>query len=417
MKICIIGAGPAGLMAAGRALEHGAQVTVYERNDIAGYKLLISGKGRCNLTNAADLPEFITAYSPHGEFLYGAFHQFFRPELLELLKRHGVETVTERGGRIFPVSQKSTDVRDALTSYASQAKMRYGQRVENILHNNGQVTGIQINSKELSADRVIITTGGKSYPGTGSTGDGYAFAEQSGHRVLDLYPALTPLTCSEKWIKNVQGLGLKNVALTIRAANQVISTKFGEMLFTHFGISGPIVLDASRDITTYLRSHGSAPDNWPEPLQANIDLKPALSDTQLQARLQRDFDQEGKKYFVSILKNLLPASLIPVFVELTGIPRDKLGNQINRQERQRLFELLRKLPCTITGLIGFKDAIITSGGVSLQEINPKTMESRLVKGLYFAGEVLDLDAPTGGYNLQAAFSTGWVAGEHASLSV
>ncbi len=429
--VFIIGLGAAGLMAAGSASEAGASVTGLERNPQPGRKVLISGKGRCNVTNSGDLQDFIQAFGKKGQFLYGALTRFTRDDLLSFFSRAGVETITERGGRIFPASELSTDILKALVKYAlaHEAKLCYSCPVERIVVAKGKVTGVISSNGQMAASAVILTAGGSSYPGTGSDGSGYRLAREAGHTIITPLPSLTSLETAEAWVPKLQGLSLKNVEITLRIRGKAVETKFGEMIFTHYGISGPIVLDMSRTLVEATRPElekALQPQNpfqkalhVPPESEISLNLKPALSIEQLTARLQRDFDTGGKKFYASILKDLLPASLIPVIIDLSKIPRDKPGNQISKAERDHLIKLLTDLRMTVNGLRSFGEAIVTSGGVDLKEVDPRTMESKLIKGLYFAGEVLDLDAKTGGYNLQAAFSTGYLAGLNAagSLSV
>ena len=424
--VIVIGLGAAGLMASGSASEAGAAVIGMEKNPQPGRKVLISGKGRCNVTNSGDLQDFIQAFGKKGQFLYGALTRFTRDDLLAFFSRYGVETVTERGGRIFPVSELSADILNALVKHAksNHSELNYSSPVDKIVIAKGKVIGVISRNLEIATDRVILTAGGSSYPGTGSDGEGYRLAAQAGHTIVTPLPSLTSLETREDWVPKLQGLSLKNVELTLKIKGKAVETKFGEMIFTHFGVSGPIVLDMSRTLVESIRpalekavqSHNPFQKalHVPEGAELSLNLKPALSLEQLTARLQRDFYTGGKKFYASILKDLLPASLIPVMIDLSGIPRDKAGNQISKKERDYLVQLLTNLPMTVSGLRSFTEAIVTSGGVSLKEVDPRTMESKLVKGLYFAGEVLDLDAKTGGYNLQAAFSTGYLAGVNAA---
>jgi len=435
-NIIVIGGGAGGMIAAGRAAETGAPVVLLEKTRQLGQKILISGKTRCNLTNARDLDAFTSMYGPNGRFLYRAFHHFFREDLVTFLKHYGLETKTERGGRIFPASDNAADVvaafRKYLTGYGVQIKMH--ARVTAIQVSRRQVTGVQTEEGNYQASAVILATGGKSYPATGSRGDGYTMAAALGHTIIKLRPALVPLVVREITLaKSMQGVSLKNVRLTAfrcradeidpsvtpdydtgrgtgnkQPHHRVIESRMGEMMITHFGIGGPITLLMSLAIVDALEDG---------PVSVSLDLKPALKRNQLRERLQRDFDRFSKKKYCTLLKGLLPAKMVHPVVELTGIPPDKQGYQINAVERERLLDILKSLRFNITQSLPLSSAIVTAGGVSLKEIDPRTMASRLIKGLYFCGEIMDIDADTGGYNLQAAFSTGYLAGEQAAAYV
>jgi predicted Rossmann fold flavoprotein len=410
-RVIVVGGGASGMMAAGRAAECGAQVLLLEKTKRLGNKLRITGKGRCNLTNIADRPDFIAHFGPNGPFLRNAFARFFNQDLIDFFAAQGVPTVVERGQRVFPASNDAHQVADALASYLRQsgARVRFKARVAELETEGGRIAGVQTEGGEfLTAKAVIVATGGASYPGTGSTGDGYRLAKALGHTIVPIKPALVPLVVKEGHAEALQGLSLKNVEVTLLLDGQPVTRQFGEMLFTHFGVSGPIILTLSAQAVDRL-GQGK--------LELSINLKPALSDEQLDRRLQRDFDRFGKRAFRNILKELLPRKMIALFVRLTGIPPDKPGHQITAAERKRLFSLLRDFRLTIVGHRPIAEAIVTAGGVSTREIDPRTMESRLVKGLYFCGEVLDIIADTGGYNLQAAFSTGYVAGQSAARMV
>lgn len=421
------------MMAAGRAAECGASVLLLEKTGHPGNKILISGKTRCNLTNAKDLDDFITMYGPNGRFLYSAFHHFFREDLLALLRRYGVETKTERGGRIFPDSDNAQDVVKALERYMSGhgVQLRTDTPVTSIQVNKGRVIGVQTEKETLPATAVIIAAGGTSYPQTGSSGDSYRLAAALGHTITKLRPALVPLVVKEvQRAKSMQGVSLRNVRLTAyqcpadeidpslapnydcgrgisgrQPQQPIIESRLGELMITHFGIGGPVTLLMSLAIVDALASG---------PLSVSIDLKPALDEKQLRQRLQRDFDSHSKRVYHNILKGLLPQKMIDLFVEMTAIPPDKPSYHINAEERERLVSMLKSLRFNIKGPLPMASAMVTAGGVSLKEIDPRTMASRLVKGLYCCGEALDLDGDTGGYNLQAAFSTGYVAGEQAA---
>jgi predicted Rossmann fold flavoprotein len=409
--VIVVGGGASGMMAAGRAAECGAQVLLLEKTKRLGNKLRITGKGRCNLTNVADQSDFITHFGPNGVFLRNAFTRFFSRDLIDFFAAQGVPTVVERGQRVFPASNDAHQVADALANYLRQsgARARFKVGVKELEAEGGRIAAVRTEEGELlTAKAVIVATGGASYPGTGSTGDGYRLAKALGHTIVPIRPALVPLVVKEGHAEALQGLSLKNVEVTLLLDGQPVARQFGEMLFTHFGVSGPIILTLSAQAVDRL-GQGK--------LELSINLKPALSDEQLDRRLQRDFDRFGKRAFHNILKELLPRKMIALFVRLTGIPADKPGHQITAAERERLFSLLRDFRLTIVGHRPIAEAIVTAGGVSTREIDPRTMESRLVKGLYFCGEVLDINADTGGYNLQAAFSTGYVAGQSAARAV
>jgi predicted flavoprotein YhiN len=431
--VVVIGAGAGGMMAAGRAAECGASVILLEKNNSPGNKILISGKTRCNLTNSADEADFITKYGPNGRFLYNAFHHFFRDDILMFLKRYGVETKVERGGRIFPASDDAHDVIGAFERYLTEQRVqvRTGVEVNGILVGQGRVTGVTTEKDAFKCNAVILATGGASFPATGSTGDGYRMAKAIGHTIVPLRPALVPIIVHEiELVKSMQGVSLRNVRLTAwqcraeeinpaltptqdsgrgiagkRPRAPVIESRMGEMMITHFGIGGPITLQMSLAIVDALEIG---------PMSVSIDLKPALSYDKLRDRLQRDFDLNSKRSFYNILKELLPQKTINPFVKMSAIPGDKPGNQIKGEERDRFARLLKAVCLNVTKPLPLASAMVTAGGVSLKEIDPHTMSSRLIKGLYFCGEVMDIDADTGGFNLQAAFSTGYVAGESAA---
>lgn len=404
-RVAVIGGGAAGMLAAIAAAEHGHQVQLFEKNEKLGKKIYITGKGRCNVTNACDTEELFAAVVHNPKFLYSSFYSFTNQDMMELVERNGCPLKTERGGRVFPVSDKSSDVIRALTVCLKNAGVwvRLYEEVDSVETRDGRVSGIRLKKTReiVSADAVIVATGGLSYPSTGSTGDGYRFAEKTGHTVTELSPALVPFETAEPVGKDLQGLALKNIQAKILKGKKVLYEEFGEMLFTHFGVSGPVLLSAS--------SYGAA-QLKKGPLTLSLDLKPALSEEQLDARILRDFEEQKNKQYKNSLSRLLPAKMIPVIVERSGIDPDKKINEITKEERRRIVQAVKDFRLTLTGLRGYKEAIITQGGISVREINPSTMESKLVKGLYFAGEVLDLDAVTGGYNLQIAWSTGHLAG-------
>jgi len=412
-QVIVIGGGAAGLMAAGQAAEKGARTMLLEKMNRPGRKLRITGKGRCNLTNIAPLPEFVAHFRPNGRFLRHAFYHFFSPDLIEFFEELNVGTVTERGGRVFPVSDQAQDVVDALLRWIKErgVTVRTGVAVEKLLLEGQQVVGVQdIAGQIYRADAVILATGGASYPGTGSTGDGYRLAEAIGHTIVPIRPALVPLETAGDTALCLQGLSLRNVAVRVWVDGKKRLEAFGEMLFTHYGVSGPIILSLSGDVVDAL-GRG-------ESVTLSIDLKPALDERKLDARLLRDLDAHGKRQFRTLLKELLPSKLIPVCLLLTGISPNKMGHQITAQERKRLRRWLKDFRLEVTGHRPLREAIVTAGGVATREVDPRTMASRLVPagGLFFAGELLDIDADTGGYNLQAAFSTGWVAGRAAAGS-
>ena len=407
-KVIVIGGGPAGMMAAYAAAESGHAVTLLEQNEKLGKKLFITGKGRCNLTNASDMEQLFANVVSNRKFLYSAFYSYDNEQVISFFESHGMPTKTERGNRVFPVSDHSSDVIAALS-----AALR-GQHVEVLLHTKvkrlllekrdeeKRVTGVELaDHTKMHADAVIVATGGISYPSTGATGDGYRMAEESGHKMVSPTPALVPMETKEPWVRDLQGLSLRNVRMSVTRGKKKLYEDFGEMLFTHFGVSGPLVLSASGCIPAKAFS---------QELSMKIDLKPALDTEQLDHRILREFDEMKNKQFKNSLGHLLPAKMIPVMIALSGIDPDTKVNEISREQRQNLSHLFKNMPLTITGLRDFKEAIITKGGVSVKDINPSTMESKLVQGLYFCGEVLDLDALTGGYNLQIAWSTAYAAG-------
>ncbi len=403
--VIVVGAGPAGLLAAGSAAEKGARVLVLEKMRQPGRKLLITGKGRCNITNSAEPAEFVSHVYPNGRFLRSAFGHFFSTDILELLHRYGVETTCERGGRYFPSSNKSADVLSALLMWVDELKVeiRCGERVEKLLIEDQGMKGVQSNGRAFLAGKVILATGGKSYPATGSNGDGYELARTAGHSLTRVRPSLVPLETVGGMAQKLQGLTLKNVTATVWIDGKKRGEDFGEMIFTHFGLSGPIILTLSRIVVDALFQNSK--------VEISLDLKSALDDQKLDARLLRDLDELGKKRLSNIFREWLPASMIPVFMEILGLDQEKEGHQLSSKERKSIRNLMKDFRFTISGHRSFKEAIITAGGIPTDEISPKTMESRLVSGLFFAGEMIDLDAKTGGYNLQIAYSTGWLAGK------
>lgn len=410
--VIIVGAGAAGLMAAGQAANEGAKVLLLEKKEKPGRKIAISGKGRCNLTNAENVSDFICNYPGNGRFLNGILREFDNVRLREFFAHYGVESKVERGGRVFPVSDDAEAVVQALLKFIDEAgvELRTNQTVEKILAKDGKIEGVKLsNGSIVKAGAVIVCTGGGSYPGTGSTGDGYRFADELGHRLISPRASLVPLRTAEKWIQEVQGLSLRNVEASLWYGGKKQRTEFGEMLFTHFGVSGPIILTLSRWAGEAI--------NQGEKVELRINLKPALTSEQLDLRLQRDFQKFSNKQFKNALDELLPQSLIPVILQLSQIPPERVMHQVTREERKNLVQLLQALKLTIIGTLPLASAIVTAGGVEVKEIDPKTLASKLIPGLYWAGEVVDVDGVTGGYNLQAAFAMGYRAGRAAAKSV
>lgn len=407
--IVVVGGGPAGLMAAGRAAELGAPVLLIEKTNRLANKLRITGKGRCNLTNDCDIQEFLAHLGPNGVFMRNALARFFVQDLIGFFQARGVPTITERGRRVFPVSSNAHDVAQALRAYcvASGVRFRYNLPVSEIVVSGGRATGVQIGDHIVAASSIILATGGLSYPQTGSTGDGYAMARHLGHTVTRLRPGLVPLMVAEDFVERLQGLSLRNVRATLHQGQRELAAAFGEMLFTHFGVSGPIILTLSSSL-------GDALDRGP--VQLCIDLKPALDEAALDRRLLRDLGKSGMATYHSLLKGLLPRSLIDVFAQRTGIPRDQRLSQFRGDQRRLVLQFLKGFELTVTGTRPIGEAIITLGGVDCQEIVPQTMASRLVPGLYLAGEIIDVAGDTGGYNLQVAFTTGRIAGESAAAA-
>lgn len=439
-KVIVVGGGPAGMFAAIAAAENGHQVTLLEKNEKLGKKLYITGKGRCNLTNAGDMDNLFSNVMTNSKFLYSAFYAYDNQRVIDFFEKNGMHTKVERGNRVFPVSDHSSDViatlqrvlkekkvevrlhtkvEELLTEEFSQENIRTEADTEKAAEEESWKTdkkaskkrdkswkcrmcGVKLSDgKSLLADAVIVATGGFSYQTTGSTGDGYRFARAVGHEVTDIRPSLVPFYAKEAYVSQMQGLSLKNVQVRIRSGKKLLYDEFGEMLFTHFGVSGPLILSASAALKPSLAE---------KELDMEIDLKPALSEEQLDMRLLREFEAAKNKQFKNSLTHLFPAKMIPVILQLSGIDPDKKVNEITREERMRFIQLIKAFPVTLNGLRDFKEAIITRGGIKVKEVNPSTMESKVVKQLYFCGEVLDLDAMTGGYNLQIAWSTGYLAG-------
>lgn len=407
--LIVIGAGASGLLAAGRAAEKGLSVLLIEKMRQAGRKLRITGKGRCNITNDAPVRDFLKKVYPNGKFLYPAFKAFYSNDIIQFLNDRNVPTVLERGGRYFPESNQAGDVVDALIEYATESGVEfiYEAKVRHLLKSDGKIVGVQciqeMQMKEYFADNILISTGGKSYPATGSTGGGYKLAKQAGHTIVDAYPALVPVETDGNIPAKLEGLSLKNVNLSLWIDGKKHMEEFGEMLFTGFGLSGPIVLTLSREVYLPLQEG--------KKVSLSIDLKPALDENKLDVRLQRDLDGNGKKNIGNLFKLWLPSKLIPVFLELLGLKHDKPAHQVTGKERKEIRKLMKNFRFDVVGTRSFREAIITAGGVNLNEINPKDMCSKQHDNLYFAGEVIDLDAQTGGYNLQIAFSTAWLAAE------
>ncbi|MCI9359631.1 MAG: NAD(P)/FAD-dependent oxidoreductase [Hungatella sp.] len=406
-KVVIIGGGAAGMAAAIAAAGCGHQVHLYEKNEKLGKKVYITGKGRCNVTNACDTDTLLQSVVTNPRFLYSSFYGFTNQDIMNLLERNGCPLKIERGNRVFPVSDKSSDVISALSRQMKELGVHVylHKEVKELLVSEGRCFGVVLSDREkhIQADAIIVATGGLSYPSTGSTGDGYRFARDCGHRVTELSPALVPFSVKEDVVQDLQGLSLKNIEAVIWDGKKEVYREFGEMLFTHFGVSGPVILSASSFAAKRIRK---------KHLTLSIDLKPALSREQLDARILRDFEEAVNRQFKNALSHLYPSKLIPVMIERSKISPEKKVNEITRQERLNLVEATKNFTLTLTALRGYEEAIITQGGIDLKEINPSTMESRKTKGLYFAGEVLDLDAITGGYNLQISWSTGWAAGSH-----
>lgn len=421
-KVIIVGGGAAGMMAAVAAADKGNSVCLIEKNEKLGKKLFITGKGRCNVTNAGDMDTLFANVRSNGKFLYSAFYGYDNRAVMDFLEKAGCPLKTERGERVFPVSDHSSDVIAAfqrelkkrgvevLLNMEVQALLLEKSDGEAVGQGISRIAGVRLKSgKALYADSCIVCTGGISYPATGSTGDGYRFAEETGHRLTERSPSLVPFNIKESWCARIMGLSLRNVTVRMVRGGKTLYEGFGEMMFTHFGVSGPLILSASSYYRHPGKGTGQAQDAHGE-TKLYIDLKPALDPEQLDRRLLRDFGANRGKQFKNSLGGLFPASLVPVMVELSGIHPDKKVNEVTREERRSFAGLIKKLPLTVTGLRGFGEAVITRGGVSVKDVNPSTMESKKVKGLYFAGEVLDLDALTGGYNLQIAWSTGHLAG-------
>jgi len=405
-NVIIIGGGAAGMFAGIFAARNGHNVSIYEKNEKLGKKLFITGKGRCNLTNAGDNDELLNSVVTNKKFMYSSFNKFSNYDTMGFFSELGLEIKVERGNRVFPESNKSSDVLSCLGRELNKlnVKIIYNTAITEIIAANGCFKSVKTSKGQVvDGDYLIVATGGNSYQLTGSTGDGYKFAKALGHKVTDILPALVPFNTKEEWIKELQGLSLRNVNVTVFDENKEIYSDFGELLFTHFGVSGPTVLSASSFVAKNIKR---------KQLKMVIDLKPALSFEQLDDRILRDFEEEKNKQYKNALDSLLPKKLIPVVIELSKIQENKKVNEISRDERQNLVRLIKNLEFTLLGLRGFNEAIITQGGVEVKEINPSTMESKLVKNVYFIGEVLDVDAVTGGFNLQVAWSTAYAAAQN-----
>ena len=406
-NVIVVGGGAAGMMAAVFAARNGQNVQLLEKNEKLGKKLFITGKGRCNITNAADIEDLFTAVISNPKFLYSGFYSFTNQQVIDFFEELGVKTKVERGERVFPVSDHSSDVIAAFSRELKSLRVSVSlhTEVKELLCEQDKVCGVLLtNGKKMKADAVIVATGGISYPSTGSTGDGYRFARETGHKVTELLPSLVPMEVRQWYAKELQGLSLRNIEIRITDGKKKLYEEFGEMLFTHYGVTGPVILSASSVVGKTLRK---------KELTLHIDLKPALSEEQLDKRILREFDANHNKQYKNSIDSLFPAKLKPVMIELSEIEPEKKVNEITKEERQRLVHLIKDFTMTLTGLRSYNEAIITKGGVSVKEIDPGTMESKIIKGLYFAGEVLDLDAVTGGYNLQIAWSTGYLAGINA----
>lgn len=404
-NVIVVGGGAAGMMAAIFAARNGQNVTLLEKNEKLGKKIFITGKGRCNITNASEIEDLFSAVISNPKFLYSGFYSFTNDQVIHFFEELGVATKIERGNRVFPVSDHSSDVIAALAREMQHLKVKvqlHCEVKELLINNEREIKGVRLaNGKKMTADAVVVATGGISYPSTGSTGDGYRFARNCGHKVTELFPSLVPMEVKEWYAKELQGLSLKNIEIHITDGKKKLYDEFGEMLFTHYGVTGPVILSASSIVGKTLEK---------KELVLHIDLKPALTKEQLDKRLLREFEANHNKQFKNAIDSLLPVKLRPVIIELSGIEEEKKVHEITKEERLNLLRLIKDFHMTLTGLRGYNEAIITKGGISVKEIDPGTMESKLIKNLYFAGEVLDLDAVTGGYNLQIAWSTGYLAG-------
>lgn len=414
MKVLIIGGGPSGMIAAiSSSQDKNNEVILFEKMNMLGKKLLITGKGRCNITSSIDIHEFIQNITGNGKFMYSAFENFTNDDIIKLLNKNGVKTKVERGNRVFPASDKSIDVRNALERELKtrNVKIKLNTKVKSILADDNKAVGIELEGGEkVYADKIILATGGKSYPLTGSTGDGYIMAKKLGHTIITPKGSLVPLTSKDNDVKSLQGLSLRNVKIILKdiEKNKKIYEDFGEMLFTHFGVSGPTILSSSAHLLRYKNSEELMKN---DKIKLFIDLKPALTNEQLDLRIRRDFDENKNKQFKNSLDKLLPKKMIEVIIKRSKINEEKKINEITKEERRNLVELLKNFEVNINGFRPIEEAIVTAGGINVKEIDPKTMESKLVRNLYFAGEIIDVDAYTGGFNLQIAYSTGYAAGK------
>lgn len=400
-KVIVVGGGPAGMIACGTLAEKIPEVILIEKNKFLGKKLRITGKGRCNITNSADIEDFINNVPTNPRFLYSAFYSFTNDDIVSLLNSLGVKTKVERGGRIFPVSDSAKEVADALKKYALKKNVRLiNAEALKILTDENRAVGVKTDRGEFRADAVVMATGGKSYPLTGSDGKGMLMCREAGHTIITPKPSLIPIVTNEAWVSDLMGLALKNIEISVyNKKNKKIYSDFGEMLFTHFGISGPLVLSASAHMKNLEK----------EAYTITIDLKPALDEEKLDKRICRDFEEFKNKHLINALDELLPKALIPVVISLSGIPPHKEVNSVTREERHSLIKIIKALTLTVKGFRPIEEAIVTSGGINVKEIDSSTMESKIVKNLYFAGEMIDVDAYTGGFNLQIAYSTGYLA--------
>jgi len=406
MKTIVVGGGAAGMMAALTAAENGDSVTLIEKNEKLGKKVYITGKGRCNVTNACDDEQFFENITTNKKFMYSSYYGFSSSMVMDLFERLHCPLKVERGNRVFPVSDHSSDITGALKRELNRLNVEilYNTLVSGLIFDDNSVSGvITEKNQKITADKVILATGGKSYPSCGADGDTWKFAEELGIKTKDAEPSLVPFECKEEWVKELQGLSLKNVTISLCDTKRELFTGFGEMLFTHFGVSGPLIISASSYIKENMYKNG---------LSLYIDLKPALDDKQLDERILKDFSKYNNRQFINSLSELLPSKLIPVIVKLSGIDERKQVNIITKEERKNLIHLIKNMPLTVTGNRGFNEAIITRGGIDVKEVNPATMESKKYKGLFFAGEMIDVDALTGGFNLQVAWSTGRLSGMH-----
>jgi predicted Rossmann fold flavoprotein len=413
--VLIAGAGASGLLAAIRAAESGASVLLVEKMKQAGRKIRITGKGRCNITNSEELEDFIQQVLPNGKFLYPAFHEFYTWDIITLLEDCGLKCKLERGGRYYPESDKAVDVVNALfnRAKAAGADFLFETSVKNIRQQEGRLASVEITGKNaperIDCKKLILCTGGKTYPGTGSTGDGYKLAEQAGHKIVTPLPALVALQTDSLHVPQFEGLKLKNVGAVLQINGKAAHEAFGELYFTDRGLDGPVVLSLSRFAAVALDKG--------EPCEIALDMKPALDEEKLRQRLQRDMDEHGKRAIKNLFKNWLPSQMIPVFLDATGLDPEKPAHQVSAEDRDRILHQMKSFRFKITGTGPWDEAVITAGGINTDEVNPKSLESKMVSGLFFAGEILDLDAPTGGYNLQIAWSTGWLAGETGKFDI